>query len=200
MKSVIIVGAGALGSHVLMALRNLDVKFTVMDFDRVEQKNTMSQFFGKPQVGKNKAQAVAQLLDFLWQRKVQALPHKLTKDNAEAVLSPHDLVIDCVDNPEARHLMRDFVRAYNQLMSPSVPKTRLLHGALAADGSFGQAVWDEHFVIDEGGAGGATCEDGEHLPFISVVASYVAHAARLARDKQEFASFQVWPTGAQRIA
>jgi molybdopterin/thiamine biosynthesis adenylyltransferase len=165
-KKLIIVGAGALGSHLVQLLRNLDVTITVMDFDRIEQKNIMSQFHSKPSVGKNKTVALAQTMNFLFGLKIESNPNKLTRDNANIVLNGHDLIVDCLDNAESRKIIQTFAREYH------VP---CIHGALAADGAFGRVVWDEDFIVDdESGAGTATCENGEHLPFINIVASFLA--------------------------
>jgi len=170
MKTIVIVGVGALGSHAALLLRNVG-KLKVIDFDRVEQKNVLSQFHGKPGVGKNKVQALQQTMNFLFGLKVDGVPHKLVADNAKELLGGADLVLDCLDNGAARRVCQNFVRA------ASVP---CLHGALAAaDGSFGRVVWDEGFVIDdETGVGAATCEDGAQLPFIAIVSSYLARAAQ----------------------
>jgi tRNA A37 threonylcarbamoyladenosine dehydratase len=68
MMTITIVGVGALGSHVVQFLRNLDVTLRLVDFDRVEAKNVMSQFYGQPNVGKNKAVALLQQTSFLFKR------------------------------------------------------------------------------------------------------------------------------------
>ena len=44
MKTVVIVGVGALGSHVALLGRNWGVQLKLVDFDRIEQKNTQAQF------------------------------------------------------------------------------------------------------------------------------------------------------------
>lgn len=187
MKTVTIVGVGALGSHVVPLARGFGVQLRVIDFDRVEQKNTQSQFHGKSSVGKPKVLSVQQTMQFLWGLKVETVPHKLIADNVKQLLGGSELVIDCLDNGAARRLVQDFVRK---------EKLACLHGALAADGSFGRVVWDEQFKIDDESAGGAaTCEDGRHLPFISVVSSYIAYAAQgfLANGKKT--GFQVSTAG-----
>jgi hypothetical protein len=57
----------------------------------------------------------------------------------------------------------------------------LVHGALSGDGTFGLVRWDERFVPDaEDHEGQATCEGGEHLPLIGML------AAALARTVQDF--------------
>ncbi len=186
MKKITIVGVGALGSHVALLLRNV-ADLHVIDFDRIEQKNTQSQFHGKPNVGKLKASSFQQTLAFLFGVKVQATTNKLTKDNDQQLLSGSDLIIDCLDNGEARRVVQGFARKTS---------TPCLHGALAADGGFGRAVWDSKFEIDETAAGdGATCEDGQHLPFIAVTSSYIAFAAQEYLTEGRTRSYNVFPGG-----
>lgn len=185
MKKITIVGVGALGSHVALLLRNV-ADLHVIDYDRIEQKNTQSQFHGKPNVGKLKASAFQQTLSFLFGVKVQATTNKLTKDNDQQLLAGSDLIIDCLDNGEARRVVQGFARKTS---------TPCLHGALAADGGFGRVIWDEKFEIDEAAAGGATCEDGAHLPFIAVTSALMAKAAQdfvLTGSKR---GYQVHPGG-----
>lgn len=188
-KTIIIVGVGALGSHVVQFLRN-EATIRVVDFDRVEQKNTLSQFHGKPNVGKSKVQAIQQTMQFLFGLKLEAIPHKLTADNAKQVLSKADLVIDCLDNGASRRVVQGFARE---------AKVPCLHGALAADGSFGRAIWDEEFVIDdEAGAGAATCEDGAHLPFIALTSACLAKTAQEFLQKGKKVGFSIHVGGAVR--
>ncbi len=194
-KLVTIVGVGALGSHVVQFLRNLDVQLRLIDFDRVEQKNTGSQFHGKPHIGRFKVESLKQSMSLLWGgllgTKVQAYTSKLTEGNVLQVLAGSDLVIDCLDNGASRKVVQDHVRAM---------KVPCLHGALARNGEFGRAVWDESFVIDyEGAPGEATCEDGDHLPFIVIVSSYIAFAAQRFLIEGKRPSFAVSPAGTIRI-
>ena len=102
MRTVVVVGVGALGSHTVQFLRSAGVKLKVIDFDRVETKNTLSQFHAKNSVGKNKTVALQQVMQFLWGVKLDGVPHKLTVDNATELLRGADLVLDCLDNGEAR--------------------------------------------------------------------------------------------------
>ncbi len=168
-RRVVVVGVGALGSHVVQFGRNWPVRFALIDFDRVEQKNVMSQFHSRMGLGRNKAQALQQALQGLYGLKVDAVPHKLGEDNVEALLGGADLVLDCVDNAPTRAIIQRFVRAH------AIP---CLHGAIAADGSYARIMWDPVFTADDGSEGAATCEDGEHLPFISFVAARIAAATQ----------------------
>lgn len=200
-KTVTIVGVGALGSHVVQFLRN-EAKLRVIDFDRVEQKNIMSQMHGKPGVGKMKVDALKQQMQFLWGLQLTTFSNKLTADNTDVLLGgthrgdakqtvKSDLVIDCLDNGAGRRLIQAYVREH---------KIPCLHGALAPEGAFGRVIWDETFAIDdEAGAGAATCENGEFLPFISITSAYLARAAQefLATGKKH--GYSISPGGVHRV-
>lgn len=190
MKNVTVVGVGALGSNLVLFLRSMKIKLKVIDFDRVEQKNVLSQFHSKQSVGKSKVQSLNQTMNFLFGLKLDVIGHKLTDDNVSELLSGSDLVVDCLDNGESRTLVQNFVR------KNSIP---CLHGALAADAQFGRSTWDENFKVDFTASGTPTCETGDQLPFIGVVACY------LARSVQEFVTngrkvgFEVSPSNVLKI-
>lgn len=189
-KTITIIGVGALGSHVVQFLRSEDVNLTIIDFDRVERKNTASQFHGAPHIGKAKVNALSQTMNFLYKRPVKTIAHRLTTDNVEQLLGKADLLIDCLDNGASREIVQTYARANE------VPT---LHGGLAADGSYGRVVWDKDFTIDyEDGEGAATCEDGDFLPFIAITAAYLARAAQSwVRDGRQV-GFDITPAGAFR--
>ena len=198
MKKVVIVGTGALGSHVAMLLRN-EAALKLVDFDRVERKNLAAQFFNKGSVGRNKAQALQGLMSLLWDTKTEMVPHKLTKDNNVELLKDSDLVIDCLDNGEGRRAVQDFTLRYTN-PATGAPHVACLHGALAAEGQLGRVVWDEKFAVDdEDGPGQATCEGGEFLPFVTITAAYVAYAAQQYLKTGRKTSFQVTPAGVMKI-
>lgn len=202
MKSVAICGVGALGSHLVMLMRNMNVNLILIDFDRVESKNVMSQLHAKTNVGKNKTVALQQTMNFLFGTKVAVtIPNRLTKDNVKTVLSDADLVIDCFDNGESRRLVQSFVRGAPRVDADGchVFGIPCLHGALDANGSFGRVVWDANFAVDdESSTGAATCEDGANLPFISIVSSYLARAAQVFLATGQKVGFEVHAGGATR--
>jgi len=188
-KHVVIIGVGALGSHLVQFLRNEPIQLRVVDFDIIEAKNTLAQFHTKGNIRRGKAASLKQLMQFLWNVKIESNGNRLAAHNLrELIHGPiADLVIDCVDNAATRQLIQDHVRAYG------VP---CLHGALAADGTFGRVCWDDRFVIDaEAATGTPTCEDGAHLPFIGLVSTHLAYAAqRFLRDGCKI-GFQISPGG-----
>lgn len=165
---VVVVGCGALGSHVALLLRN-EASLVLVDHDRVEAKNVLSQHHPKASIGKNKAVALAAHLMFFGV-KPAAIPNALTQVNAYAVLGDADLVVDCTDSAEARTLMHKHCQLHGY---------PLLHAALAAGGDYGQVTWDtEGYRADANDGGAATCHAGEHLPHAALVAAYAARAAQ----------------------
>lgn len=169
LKKVVVAGVGALGSHSVLFLRNV-AQMRVYDFDRVEQKNVLAQFHAKQSVGKAKAVGLPQTMQFLFGAKVEGTVARLSDANAAVLSAGYDLILDCLDNAKSRRLVSAEARR---------SRTPCLHGAITADGTYGRVIWDEDFVADEEGTeGGATCEDGEHLPFITLVSSQLAVAAQ----------------------
>lgn len=184
---VLVVGVGALGSHVVQFMRNVDANLRVCDYDRVDAKNTQSQFHSKSNLGKSKVLSLSQTMQFLFGTRIETIPHRLVADNVADLVRPAGLVIDCLDNFASREVLQKAVR------KRSVP---CLHGALAADGVFGRVVWDENFTIDqEPSQGAATCEGGEHLPFICMVSAYLAQAAKMYLEKGKKVGFHIHSTG-----
>jgi len=172
MTRLVFCGVGALGSNAVVACRNLDARLVLIDFDRVESKNCLSQAFVKPSVGKNKAEALKLQLASFWGVKAESFGVRLDENNVATLCGSADLVVDAFDNAKSRRVLSAWART---------ARKPLVHAAISADGTFGLVRWDERFVADEEDAPGqATCEGGEHLPLIALVAS------TLARTIQDF--------------
>lgn len=186
---ITVVGVGALGSHLIPLLRNLKAELSVIDFDRVEQKNVQSQFHSKTSVGKLKVLGLQQTMQFLFKVKLNTNSNKLIGKNAKQLLSSADLLVDCLDNAESRNIVQTYARKH---------KIPCVHGALAADGAYAQIAWNNDFLIDENPGEAPTCEDGEHLPFISIVSSYLAYSIQTFIGSRKTQGFQVFPGGAKR--
>ncbi|HUJ61020.1 MAG TPA: ThiF family adenylyltransferase [Kofleriaceae bacterium] len=169
---VVVCGIGALGSTAVQYCRNLDAALRLVDFDRVESKNLAAQWFVKQSVGKNKAEAARLQLANFYGGKAEAIGQRLGAHNAAQLLADCGLAVDCFDNADSRIALATAARV------AGVP---LIHGALAADGTFGLVRWDERFTVDrEDAPGQPTCEGGEHLPLIGLC------GATLARAIQDF--------------
>jgi len=188
-KLVVIVGVGALGSHVTQFLRNSS-QIKIIDFDFIEQKNVLSQFHSKSGVGKSKVEALKQTMNFLFGIKVGTVGNKLVENNVSQLLHNADLDIDCLDNAEARRIVQNYVRK---------EKVPCLHGGLAADGAFGISVWDENFQIQDGPVGAPTCENGDQLPFIAVVSAYIARSAQEFLVSNKRYGYMISPKNVTRV-
>ena len=170
--------------------RNWDARLVLVDFDRVEQKNVASQLHTRMGVGRNKAKALEQLMQGLFGVRVEAIPHRLVEDNARAILDGATVVVDCVDHGPTRRLV---AHVASDLGVPC------LHGALAADGGYARVMWAPRFDVDDGEAGAATCEDGEHLPFVALVAARMAHVVQRFLTDGTTESIHVRPDGLTRV-
>lgn len=189
--NIVIVGVGALGSNLLFCARNVEARFTLIDFDKVEAKNIKSQFHSNMVTGRNKALALQQSMHGLFGLRLDAYPHRLQESNVATLLGPANLVVDCVDNGDTRRLIQNFVRAQD---------IACVHGALSADGQFGRICWDEGFVVDdEDVSGQPTCEGGEHLPFIVQVSSLLAGVLQTYVKTGKKTNLNVFPGGTVKI-
>jgi adenylyltransferase/sulfurtransferase len=109
-SSVLVVGAGGIGSTVLLYLASSGVgKITVADFDDVEVSNLHRQVIHSNQkVGVNKAISACDTMKML-NPTVQctAVTDMLTFENAMELVSVHDCVVDACDNPQTRYILND---------------------------------------------------------------------------------------------
>lgn len=105
---LLVVGAGALGNALLpRILRWQWDGITVMDGDRVEEKNLSRQeLFAPVDIGKPKCEVVA-----AWVRNMPvdvslvARDEFLDANNAEAIVAMHDVVADCTDDAHVKRLI-----------------------------------------------------------------------------------------------
>jgi predicted ThiF/HesA family dinucleotide-utilizing enzyme len=191
-KTVTIVGAGALGSHLVLLAREWEAELRVIDFDRVEAKNIRAQFHTRLGSGKNKARAIQAAMKSLFGVKLAAFSARLVDSNAEELLGGSDLVVDCTDNIAVRQVVQGFCR------SGDIP---CLHGCLSAGGDFARIIWTEHFVPDrEEAEGQATCEDGRNLPFHGLAGALLAWVAQRFLEDGVRQSFQVTAGAVVRLA
>ncbi len=109
-SSVLVIGAGGIGSTLLLYLASSGVgNITVVDFDTVDRSNLHRQVIHSEQmVGRNKALSACEAMRRLNPTvKCTAVTDMLTYDNAMEYVSKHDVVIDACDNPQTRYLVND---------------------------------------------------------------------------------------------
>lgn len=143
-SSALVVGAGGLGSPVLLYLAAAGVgRIGVVDFDRVDLSNLQRQvLYQEEDIGAWKADRAAQKLQQL-NSDIQVVPHRcrISRENALELLAAYDLVIDGSDNFPTRYLVNDAaVLARKTYIYGSIFRFEgqvAVFNALRADGSRG---------------------------------------------------------------
>ncbi len=107
---VLCIGAGGLGSPVLMYLASAGVgHLGIVEHDRVDLSNLQRQIIhGTPDVGRPKGESARDTIhrlnpavDVVWH------PERLNAANALSIIKGYDVVVDCTDNFAARFLTND---------------------------------------------------------------------------------------------
>lgn len=136
---VAIVGAGGLGGPVGLYLAAAGVgHITIIDDDVVESSNLQRQVqFVHTDIGMDKAVVMADTLEDLNPDiKAVAVPQRLTRANANALLGGHDIIIDGVDSFETRFDINDAALALNTpLVSGALGRFNAQMSAFKSDGS-----------------------------------------------------------------
>ena len=107
---VLVIGAGGLGSPVLLYLTSAGVgEIGIIDFDVVDESNLQRQIvFSQNDVGKPKAEvAAAKLAQQNPHVKFNVYPMRLQNKNALEIISHYDVVVDGSDNFATRYLVND---------------------------------------------------------------------------------------------
>ena len=111
---VLIVGAGGLGSPIALYLAGAGVgTLGLMDDDTVSITNLHRQvLYDERMIGLPKAEcARKRLLSLNSSITVQALNCRLTKENAEEIISQYDIIVDGCDNFATRYIISDACQA-----------------------------------------------------------------------------------------
>jgi len=107
---IAVVGAGGIGAGAIPALTGAGVgHLTIIDDDRVELSNLQRQpLYAANQVGERKADLAAR---FVGKRNThiacRVVADRIEADNADAILSDHDLILDGTDNFATRLVVSD---------------------------------------------------------------------------------------------
>lgn len=105
---VLVVGAGGLGSPVLIYLAAAGVGcIGMVDDDEVSLSNLQRQvLYTTAQVGQKKVEIAAQRLQDLYPSiELISYTKRLTKENADELINSYDIVADCSDNYATRALI-----------------------------------------------------------------------------------------------
>jgi len=110
-SSVLIVGAGGLGSPVAIYLAASGIgKIGIVDKDKIEISNLSRQIlFSMNDIGKNKSSAAINKLKKINSGiKLKSFNKKLTKKNINKIANNFDLIVDGSDNFRTRFLINDY--------------------------------------------------------------------------------------------
>jgi molybdopterin-synthase adenylyltransferase len=129
---VTICGAGALGANIAenLARSGFD-RLTVIDCDRIEERNLSTQPYYRSDVGAFKAKILANNLYRAIGTKVDAKTKELTSANADQIFKDSQLIVDAFDNSVARQAVKDYAE---QSQIPYV------HAGLSAD--YAEVIWN----------------------------------------------------------
>lgn len=108
--SVLVIGAGGLGSPLLLYLAAAGIgKIGIVDYDRVESSNLQRQvLYTEEDIGLYKSEAAAKRLRLLNPLiEVQAYVQPFTSDNALELVANYDIIADGTDNFPSRYLIND---------------------------------------------------------------------------------------------
>ncbi|MEL6789985.1 MAG: molybdopterin-synthase adenylyltransferase MoeB [Pseudomonadota bacterium] len=121
---ILVVGAGGLGSPALLYLTAAGIgTLGIVDHDKVALSNLQRQIVHQTDsVGTSKTQSAARQLRALnSDSDLYLYTERLTEDNAHAILSDYDLVIDGVDNFATRFILnRTAIATQTPLVSAAV--------------------------------------------------------------------------------
>jgi len=109
-SSVLIIGAGGLGSPVSLYLAAAGVgRIGVADSDVVDISNLQRQVLhGAADLGQPKVESARRrLLDLNPHIQVDVYPEPFTASNARQIAAPYEVIVDCSDNFPTRYLSND---------------------------------------------------------------------------------------------
>ena len=105
--TVAICGLGGLGSNIAIALSRAGIgKLLLIDFDRVDITNLHRQQYKASQIGRYKADALAEnLLEIAPYTEIETVTAKITEENFVDLLKDADIVCEAFDNAESKAML-----------------------------------------------------------------------------------------------
>lgn len=165
--AITVCGAGALGGNLAETLARMGyARLRVIDRDRVETRNLSTQPYGRGEVGAPKARALANTLYRAVGARVEPVAEELTEENASKLLAGAALVVDALDNRDAR-----------AAVSAEAARLRLpcLHVGFALGGMYGSGIWEPGYQVPQD-VMGDPCDYPLTRPLAVVLAGLAAAA------------------------
>ena len=105
--TIAVCGLGGLGSNIAIALARAGIgKLLLIDFDRVDITNLHRQQYKANQIGRYKADALAEnLSEIAPYTEIQTVTEKITEENFIDILKDADIVCEAFDNAESKAML-----------------------------------------------------------------------------------------------
>lgn len=135
------IGAGALGSEIAIGIAKrsyaveIPIELSIFDFDTVESRNVGAQYFSPIHIGEPKSLVIGNILREYETVTCNAFNERVTPQNIDAFFKDADIIIDCVDNIDTRHLLWQYG------MINGIP---ILHTGISPTGN-GNVQWTYQF-------------------------------------------------------
>lgn len=134
---VVVCGAGALGANIAESLARSGMRaLTVIDRDRIEERNLSTQPWTRSDIGAYKATILAHSVYRAAGVEIRGLVRELTDQNVGSLLAEAQLVVDVFDNSVGRGTLARWCRENN------VP---CLHAGMASD--FAEVLWNKVYRV-----------------------------------------------------
>lgn len=204
--SVLVVGAGGLGSPVALYLAAAGVgHIAIADADTVDVSNLQRQILHRHQdLGENKAHSAARAMAAINPDiKISAIPERLMGEALERSVAASDVVVDCSDNFATRYAVNEVcLRAGKPLVSAAAIR---MEGQLAvfdprqADAPCYACLYPP--TEERLSQGGERCADSGVLgPVVGMMGSWQAlEVIKLLTDDDYSASGTLWLWDAQYL-
>ena len=167
-KKIIICGAGTVGGNLAENMARMGFReLTVIDRDRVEERNLANQPYLSMDVGQPKVKALAAFLYRAVAAEVATIHKELTAGNSDKLLRPADIVIDAFDSEISRRAVAESCRRQN------IP---CLHAGISDDG-YGEIIWNDHYKVPRQQEGDA-CEMPQNRTLSLLVISIATEVIR----------------------
>lgn len=114
-NNIVVIGCGGTGAYVIGHLaRFTDIPICIIDGDKVEDKNLIRQHFISSDIGKNKAEVLAERYGFAFGKVIKFKTSYLEHDyELGSVINnswnSNNIIISCVDNNATRVMIYDFI-------------------------------------------------------------------------------------------
>lgn len=178
---ILICGCGAIGSNLIDTLvrQSKDIDITVVDFDRIEEKNIGTQIWQYRDIGQLKVSVVQNYCYNVNKTVVSIFDKKVDERTVRKLTKNIDLVVDCFDNTESRKLVTDFCRANN---------IECVHGGLFEE--YGEVIWNDNYKVPQQD-GSKVCDNplarNLILLLVSVLAEQVIRCSEESFEKRGWA-------------